>query len=81
MADEKYKARYRGVSGTGRLIYQAAKHKLRGKSGRSARDVPLGSGSAEEASKRISGRQRQIDKAVEEAERGSLASARRPRSY
>lgn len=47
----------------------------------SPRDVPLGSGSAGQAKRAVGGRQRQIDNAVEQAERGSLSNARRPRSY
>lgn len=43
---------------------------------------PLGAGAAQKAGNAMSGRQRQIDRAVEEAERGtSLSSAKRPRSY
>lgn len=45
------------------------------------KDVPIGSGMAQGASNRISGRQRQIDNAVEQAEKGTLSSARRPRAY
>jgi len=44
-------------------------------------DVPLGTGMADKAKTVISGRQRQVDDAVEAAERGTLSSAKRPRAY
>ena len=49
-----------------------------------ARATPqqLGTGAAARAGSAISGRQRQVDNAVEEAERGpSLSTAKRPRAY
>jgi len=59
MAEEEYRARYRGVYGTARMLAKSFKRKITG-----------GSGMAQEAGRKISGRQRQIDDEVEEAQTG-----------
>lgn len=86
MSDDK--PRYSGVTGTARMLFRAASDAISSDKPkkRNPRSVPMGSGIADRGKKTISGRQRQIDSAVDEAQRGnsqdsSLRDVRRPSRY